>query len=253
MAPVRQGFGVAAHGVADHLGHAEVVGLPVVLAQHLEVEWHIKLGLLRGAVVLHEVFQRCIDLPKDHALTVLVDRLPPALDDLMVLGVVLGVVVHHAVPDRLRLCTGGIEGLVAQLRVLQEEGHRVDAKASHAEIQPEAQHLLHCLDNLWVAVVEVRLELAEGVVVVLLCLLIPGPRGAQAAPKVGGPVVGGPPLPVHHHPWVPHVPIAFGACLRGSRLLKPLGRVGAVVGHKVHEELDAQFLGRGNKVLHILH
>ena len=77
---------------------------------------------------------------------------------------------------------------VGQRGVLADEVHDVGAEAVDAAVQPEAQHVVHRLDDLRVVPVEVGLLGQEGVQVPLLGGLVPRPRGAAAEGR--RPVVG---------------------------------------------------------------
>ncbi len=73
----------------------------------------------------------------------------------------------------------GIGRIVSEALVLDQPPQRVHPEAVHPALEPEAQHLEHRRLDLEVPPVQVRLLLQEGVEIVLLCLLIPGP-GAPA-------------------------------------------------------------------------
>ena len=86
----------------------------------------------------------------------------------------------------------GVGRVVAQLGVLDQLAHRVDAEAVDAALEPEAQHVEHRLSHRRVAPVQVGLLAQVGVVVVLARAA----SNVQAGPPntlsqlFGGPSVG---------------------------------------------------------------
>mmetsp|Transcript_58786 Transcript_58786/g.137266 ORF Transcript_58786/g.137266 Transcript_58786/m.137266 type:complete len:277 (-) Transcript_58786:596-1426(-) len=160
--------GIGCDGISDNFCGCEIIGTSIILAQDLKVEWHIELGSIRRSIVLHEIIEGSIDLTKDHTVFELIYCLPPALDDLMIPRVILREVVHHAIPNGKNSCARSVEGLVSQLWIFEKEGHGINAEASDPQAEPKPQHLLHCLYNFRIPIIEVRLELTKGMIVELL-------------------------------------------------------------------------------------
>ena len=133
-------------------------------------------------------------------------------------------------------------GLLVEALVLDEEGHRVDAEALDAELQPVAHDAQDLLAHLRVGDVEVGLELVEAVHVPRARLFVVGPHRLLHAGEddplgdVGGLLLR------------PDVPVALG---RGgiARGLEPGVIHRGVVDHEIHQELHAP-LARGAAELH---
>ena len=123
----------------------------------------------------------------------------------------------------------------------------IDAESSCALVEPEPRHIVQLLAHGLALPVEVRLEVGEGVQVVLLAALAPRPGRAtkDAAPVRGGTAVL---LCV-----APDVPVGFGIVLGRARLLEPLTFVGGVVHHEVHYDEDAALTGFQNELVHVVH
>ena len=139
----------------------------------------------------------------------------------------------------------GVRRVVAQLSVHHQAPQGVHPEAVYAPVQPEAQHPDHRLPYLRVVPVEVGLLGEIGVMVVLVCLLVQGPRGSpedrepvvwQAAVRGG---VG------------PQVPLAPGARARGAGLSEPGMLARGVVRHEVEQDLEAQPVGPGDQPVEV--
>src|SRR5690349_14782127 len=81
---------------------------------------------------------------------------------------------------RCLLRSFGVDWVVAEQGILNENSTCIDAKAIDALVQPESQNVSHRASDLRVSPVEVRLLGEKGVIVKLFAIRRPFPR---AAPK----------------------------------------------------------------------
>ena len=142
---------------------------------------------------------------------------------------------------------------VQELRRLFDVADGIDAEAADPFVQPEIRRVEQCPAHLRVLPVEIRLLLCEGVVIILLPLLAPGPDGtAEDTAPVGGNglaarevcpgLLSGFPSPgvdafsLRIPPDIP-VRLRIGPVL--FRLQEPGMPVGAVIVYNVHHDPDA--------------
>ena len=203
--------------------------------ERLEVEGEVQLvgvpEVGRDELRLGEV-----DLAHDHAVARVVVQhgADPAQERVCALVVVRAHDVEVAADDVGR-------GDVGQRGVLADEVHDVGAEAVDAAVQPEAQHVVHRLDDRGLVPVEVGLLGQEGVQVPLLGGRVPRPRGAAAEGR--RPVVGR----MLRRAVAPAVPVALGRFARRAALDEPRVLVGGVVGHPVQEDADVAGVGVGEQ------
>ena len=182
--------------------------------QRLEVEGEVQLVAV-AEVGRDELGLGEVDLADHHAVAgVLVEHGANAAQERVRALVVVGADDVEVAADDVGL------GDVGQRGVLADEVHDVGAEAVDAAVQPEAQHVVHGLDDLRVVPVEVGLLGQEGVQVPLLGGLVPRPRGAAAEGR--RPVVGR----AVRRAVVPAVPVRAWAsrATRGSRRTTGAGR-----------------------------
>jgi len=144
----------------------------------------------------------------------------------------------HEAPVLVRRQGGGVhdlacrgrQGVVGQIRVLEDRGDGIEPETIHPQVEPEAHHIPHCGLDLGVAPVEVRLFLEERVIVVLVrpAIELPGRAAEDRGPVVGRPV----------HPIAPDIPIPFRVGAGGTRLEEPAMLIGGVVEDQVQDDAD---------------
>merc|ERR1711871_92961 len=114
---------------------------------------------------------------------------------------------------------GWVHWLISQLYVFQQIRESIHTKASDAHPQPKAHHVMHGVNYLRVAPVEVRLLLEKLVVIVLSGGFIQSPcRAVRIHAEHGSPVVR---RSAASLAFVPHVPIALGCTGAAARVLEP--------------------------------
>src|SRR5260370_18528101 len=96
--------------------------------------------------------------------------------------------------------------IVVQAGILKETGDRVNPKASHSAIKPEAHHVIHGLSNLRVAPIQVGLFCVEILVAILIRCGITSQAGT---PKQGKPVVW---WMATVFPIAPDIPVPLRTC-----------------------------------------
>jgi hypothetical protein len=146
------------------------------------------------------------------------------------------------IASRCRHCRN-VAKVVVQLGLLHigalaadEKRHRVEPEAGDPELQPEAHDLRDLVPDCRVPGVQIGLMFVEAVEVVLLRLLVPGPRRLLHTGK--------------HHPLVvirrpllrPDIPVAERRVGVGAGVLKPRVIDGRVIGHEVDDDADAERL-----------
>ena len=95
----------------------------------------------------------------------------------MHLGQIVGVFVLYV---GIAVSVGaGKNWVVVQIGIFVQSRDGIDAKASHATIKPEAQHVVHRLPNLGIAPVQIGLFTVEIMVVILVGLGIELPGGVS--------------------------------------------------------------------------
>ena len=150
-----------------------------------------------------------------HAIAIAVEHAPKAANDVVHLGLVGAVALFVCEPLELRkLLSRGDFGIVAKLRVLDHLRDHIDAKSIDAAIEPEANHVVHRLDDLGIAKVEVGLLAQKRMQVPFAARRVELPRRAAegALPVVRRTAIS---------PGLPDVPIALRIAARGSRLEEP--------------------------------
>jgi 3-hydroxybutyryl-CoA dehydrogenase len=199
--------------------------------ERLEVEGQVQLVVV-AQVGRDELGLTQVDLADDHALArVFVEHGADASQQrVRAVEVVRADDVEVAADDVGRRDVG-------QRRVLADEVHDVGAEAVDAAIHPEAQHVVHRLDDRGLVPVEVGLLGQEGVQEPLLGGLIPGPRGAAAEGR--RPVV----RRMVGRAIVPAVPVALGRAARRAALDEPRVLVRGVVGHPVQQHAKVARVG----------
>ncbi len=142
----------------------------------------------------------------------------------------------------------GLRGgwIVPQLRVLQDRGDSVDAKACDPAVQPVGHDGVEGRPNLRLPPVEVRLLAQVGVPVVLAGLLVQVPWGSAEA---RGPVVGGRSVGLRIGP---HVPVAVSCGPGGPGVDEPRMAVAGVARNEVHEDPDPAAPGLGDEPVHVV-
>ena len=154
-------------------------------------------------------------------------------------------------PGRIRVRerrVGRVE--VGQRGVLHQQRGRVDADAVGAAVEPEPQHVLELLADLRVVPVEVRLLGREQVQVPLAGRAVRvGGAGPGRAAEDGLPVVRRQ-LAVRAPAGAEPEQVARGrAGAAVKRLDEPRVRVGAVVGHHVDDDADAERVRLADQLL----
>src|SRR5471032_801897 len=120
-----------------------------------------------------------------------------------------------------------IDGVVAELFVLDEQPHHIDAEPIYPAIQPEPKHIQHRFTQLRVAPVYIWLLLQERAVVILSRPHIPLPsRAAEVAQPVirWAAIISG---------ISPQIPIALRVFARGTALEEPWMFIRGVIRNKV--------------------
>ncbi len=155
------------------------------------------------------------------------------------------VVVDLVLVRTAELVRAGEDGIVAQLGVLVQGVHGVEAKARDPALVPVAVDVEHRVLDFRVAPVQVGLFGIEVVVVPLARGGIELPGGAPESrdPVVRRPAVG---LAV-----APHVPVTLLRGARALRVEKPLVLVGGVVHHEVEDDPDAAAPCLGDQMIEI--
>ena len=141
----------------------------------------------------------------------------------------VGVGLRAIVQDRVRKA-GDLGRFVGERWIFTDQVDDVHAEPVDSAIEPEAQRVLHCLDNLGVRPVQVRLLGQETVEVVLAGAFVECPRRTERQrldPVVGRPAVGS--------RVAPHVPPAFRVVLRRARRPEPRMLIGGVVGYPIDD------------------
>jgi hypothetical protein len=188
-----------------------------------EVERQVE--LLAGAVVGgHLAGGQQVDLAEeDPVALVVVDDLPQAADDLVVLRGVVDVGVRRR----------GAGRVVGQARLLAQALDHVDPEPVDAPVEPEPHDVVHRGLDLGVVPVQVGLLGEEQVEVPLLGGIVPRPGRAEGELRdpvvrwlVGGAVA-------------PDVPVTLGVVAARAGLLEPGVLVGRVVGDEVDQQLHA--------------
>ncbi len=136
--------------------------------------------------------------------------------------------------------------LAVRALALVEVGHRVEAEAVHAEVEPEAQHLDQRVLDLRVVEVQVGLVGEEAVPEVGAGLVVPGPvrrlRVGEDDPRVLVLVDG----------VGPDVPVALRVVGARARLLEPRVVARRVVHDEVGDHAHAALVGGLDEVAHVL-
>ncbi|CCJ86454.1 hypothetical protein BN133_2831 [Cronobacter dublinensis 582] len=164
--------------------------------------------------------------------------------------------VHFAQQDHIRVILGQqvievVEKPVAalpvtrQARLLHHMRGRIDAKARHAFLSPEAQHPVDGLDNIGVAQVEIRLVMVKEVAVITLRLFIKAPDMRLDGRKHRRGLI-------RPRRVAPEVEIMKGVVAALARLQKPAVSVGRVLRHQLDNHPDLALARLGNQPLHIL-
>ncbi len=169
----------------------------------LEVEDHIQFPPLRQGEIQGHLRSDENSLPHGEAVVMIQYLSAEGAQDFM--AAFLGKVVLQARETNA-------PPAVLQTRLPEEVDH-IAAKARHPLFQPEAENLLDLLQNLGVAVIEIRLVFGKKVQVVLAALFIVSPRRPA---EETGPVVGRPAV----LPGAPDVVVPVGAVLVPA-LLEP--------------------------------
>lgn len=192
-----------------------------------------------GPVVGDETLERQIELADQQPIAaVLVEHLPHPCDDRQYVGLVRAVERHQASIGWVTVAITGIDGIVAELRVLEQVPENVDAESVDAAAEPEAQHVVHRSANVRVTPVEVRLPREKRVAIVLAGrrIELPGAARGKALPVVGWSAV--------RARVAPDVPIALRAVSRGAGFFEPRVGVGCVVRHEIENDTDAATVKR---------
>ncbi len=137
--------------------------------------------------------------------------------------------------------------LAAGAGALEQVGHRVEAQAVDAELEPEVDHAQHLLAHLGVVEVEVGLVGVEAVPVVGLGDRIPRPVGAL---EVGEDDAR---LGVLLRAVAPHVVVALRAARRGvAGALEPCVVRRGVVEHQLGDHAQAPLVGLVEQLRHVV-
>ncbi len=148
------------------------------------------------------------------------------------------------------LAGSAVRSLFRKLRVLHEQGGRIDPHARHAPVEPEAQHVLVLGPHLGVRPVEIRLLRREEMEVPLAELAVrPRPRRAaeDRLPAVRRQVAAGP----RAGPKPESRPLRRAGG-RGERSAKPRVPVGDVVRDDVDDGADPELARLGDQLLRLL-
>ena len=123
----------------------------------------------------------------------------------------------------------------------------IDAETAHALVQPEVGCIVECLPDLRIFPVQIRLGRSEGVQVILLTGLAPGPgTAAKDGPPVGGRRAIGLGIP-------PDIPVAVLAVPAAGRVDEPGMLIGGMVIDQIHDHADAPAPAFRNQAFHIGH
>jgi len=150
-----------------------------------------------------------------HARRIAVEHAPKAANDVVDLGLVGAEPLLVCEPFELReLPIVWNFGIVAKLGFLDHLRDHIHAKSIDAAVEPEANHVVHRLDDLGIAEVEVGLLAQERMQIPLAARRVELPRRAAegALPVVRRATIS---------PAPPEVPIALRIGARGPRLEEP--------------------------------
>lgn len=238
--------------VVDQLGVVVGVRIVVDIGQHFEVEGNLRAEMSAIAIVLHQDFQWGVGFSEQDTVIApkfkvhLLNDITEGVDQFYGLRLVGGVDVLQ-VGVILWVIHTLVAGLIGPVAIsicghFENVGHSIDAESIGSLAQPEAQDILHRLHNLRVAVVEIRLLCMELVQIVGLTLLVPGPHiAAEYTNPVGGRLADA----VHHLAGVPDIEVLV-FLLAGCGSDEPVALIAGVVGHKIEDNLDVQFLSAGH-------
>ena len=153
-------------------------------------------------------------------------------------------------PQALEVGVGLEQVLAIGAVALVEIGHGIHAKAVHALVQPEADHVQHLLLDGGMVVVQIRLVVEEAVPIIRAPHRVPAPIGGLIVEKddarLGVALVG----------RTPDVPVpVFGmlGMVRVAGSLEPGALVGGVVGDQIGDDPQAApvgFFHQGAQVVH---
>ena len=185
------------------------------------------------AIVGHQPVDGEVGLSNQEPIRIGIRDLPHRLDR----GVYAGLIdCSYLQPARVRRHSWpptGVGRVVPFLLIFVEMVDCIHPKPVDAPVEPESQHLAHCLLHIGIASIEVRLLLQVRMVIVLAGHLVESPsRTAEFA------------LPVVRRGTVrlrvsPDIPIPLWMEPRGSTLLEPGMLIGGVVGHEIQDDLEA--------------
>ncbi|WXB15978.1 hypothetical protein LZC94_01620 [Pendulispora albinea] len=213
--------------IANGLGQG--AGLPGLVQKQI-VQRGMQPGLLGRAVELLQLVARRIDLAQKDAIGELVGDAAHLGEPAEGLGLSFTEDVFQLLGRGSARAGLGVRGLVAQARVLGQDGRGVDAKSVHPAPEPKAHGVVDGRANIGLAQVQVGLAAQKGVVEKLLAPRLPLPR-APAEPAY--PIVGRAAIGPRVRPDVPIVPRVRA---RRSALDEPRVRIGRVVRYEVEDE-----------------
>ena len=188
-------------------------------------------------IVSHHSLHWQIKLADENALVVRVHNGTYLSHDLVNARLISRMEVKLANIWRIARLPIRVHWIIAELLILEQQPENVDAETIDAPVEPEAQHIIHCLTHTGIAPVQIGLLHIEQVQIVLPCLLVKLPGRAA---KITRPVIGRTTIRCG---VTPHVPVAFLVGMAGTCLLKPGVLIGGVIGHKIQDDLEVALVG----------